>query len=59
MKLNKDQNCYETKLRWWLKLKMIYLFKSLIYYIRRSRREKKKKKNRYKKFILKYKPNER
>ena len=31
-----------------LKLKIIYLFKNLIYYIRRSRRENKKKKNRYK-----------
>ena len=42
-----------------LRLKMICLFKNLIYYIRRSRREKKKKKNRYKKFVLKYEPNER
>ena len=42
-----------------LKLKIIYLFKSLIYHIRRSRREKKEKKNRYKKFVLKYNPNER
>ena len=42
-----------------LKLKMIYLFKNLIYYIRRSRREKKKKKNRYKKFVFKYESNER
>ena len=41
-----------------LRLKIIYLFKNLIYYIRRSRREKKKKKNRYKKFVFKYKPNE-
>ena len=36
---------------------MIYLFKNLIYHIRRSRREKKEKKNRYKKFVFKYKPN--
>ena len=42
-----------------LKLKIIYLFKNLIYYTKRSRREKKKKKNRYKKFVLKYEPNER
>ena len=41
-----------------LKLKMICLFKNLIYYIKRSRREKKKKKNRYKKFVLKYESNE-
>ena len=41
-----------------LKLKMIYLFKNLIYHIRRSRREKKEKKNCYKKFVFKYKPSE-
>ena len=41
-----------------LKLKIICLFKGLIYHIRRSRREKKKIKNRYKKSVLKYKPNE-
>ena len=42
-----------------LRLKIVYLFKNLIYYTIRSRREKKKKKNRYKKFVLKYEPNER
>ena len=42
-----------------LRLKMIYLFKNLIYYIKRSRREKKKKKNRYKKIIFKYESSER
>ena len=42
-----------------LRLKIIYLFKNLIYYIRRSRKEKKEKKNRYKKFVLKYKSSER
>ena len=42
-----------------LRLKIICLFKNLIYHIRRSRREKKEKKNRYKKFVLKYKSNER
>ena len=42
-----------------LKLKKIYLFKNLIYYIKRSRREKKKKKIRYKKFVFKYESNER
>ena len=42
-----------------LRLKIICLFKNLIYYIRRSRRKKKKKKNHYKKFVFEYKPNER
>ena len=42
-----------------LRFKIIYLFKSLIYYIRRLRREKKEKKNRYKKFVFKYKSSER
>ena len=42
-----------------LRLKMIYLFKDLIYHMRRSRREKKKKKNRYKKSALKYDSSER
>ena len=42
-----------------LRLKIIYLFKDLIYYTKRLRREKKKKKNRYKKFVLKYELNER
>ena len=41
-----------------LRFKIIYLFKDLIYYIRRSRREKKKKKNRYKKFVFKYNSSE-
>ena len=42
-----------------LRLKIIYLFKNLIYYIRRSRRKEKRKKNRYKKFVFKYESNDR
>ena len=42
-----------------LRLKIIYLFKDLIYYIRRSRKKKEKKKNRHEKSVLKYDPDKR